>query len=90
MTKKFTFEDLEFKQHPGIPNGVHAVMYFANGHRISVVGGDYTYGDGIDTFEIWRSCDSDVKGYQTKEEITAAMSELQDFAEGVGLNELGF
>ena len=90
MSKKLTFEDLEFKQHPGIPNGVHAVAYFENEHRISVVGGNYTYGDGVDTFEVWRSCDSDVIGYQTKEQITELMSELQDFPKGVGHNDLGF
>ena len=79
-----TFKDLEFKPHPNGQGGVQAIMKFENGHRISVVGGSYgLHGDGKKTFEIWRSCDIDVKGYLTKDEITAEMLELQSLSKDV-------
>ena len=73
-----TFEDLKFKPHPIGKGGVQSIMKFENGHRISVVGGkEGLYGDGVNTFEIWRSCDSDVKRHLTKEEVTQEMIDLQ-------------
>ena len=77
-----TFRDLEFKPHPNnyglYDKGVQAKLNFDNGHWISVIGGAMgMYGDGVNTFEIWRSCDSDVKGYLTPEEVTEEMVELQ-------------
>jgi hypothetical protein len=72
------FNDLEFHPHRNGLGGKQAIMNFDNGHRISVVGGGIgLYGDGITTFEIWRSCDGDVKGHLTKEEVTEEMVELQ-------------
>ena len=72
-----TFDDLVFKNRP-LFGGVQATMEFPNGHKISVVGGvKGLHGDGVDTFEIWRSCDFDIKGYLTKDEITSEMLELQ-------------
>ena len=73
-----TFKDLEFKPHPNGQGGVQAIMKFKNGHRISVVGGSYgLHGDGKKTFEIWRSCDSNVKDFLTEEEVTQEMIDLQ-------------
>lgn len=89
--KKITFEDLEFKPHGMTPGAVHAKMTFENGHKISVVGGGMgLHGDGIETFEIWRSCDGDVQGYLTKEEVTENMIELQELPVGSEHNEFGF
>jgi hypothetical protein len=83
-TKKVkTFDDLEFKPHE-LKGAVHAVMTFPNGHRISVVGGGRgLYGDGVNTFEIWRSCDGDVKGHLTKDDVTDQMLELQSMNKDV-------
>ena len=90
MSNFKTFEDLVFKTRnsPFSPSGVQAIMEFPNGHRISVVGGAHTYGDGVTTFEIWRSCDSDVKGHLTKEEVTQEMIDLQQTT--LPKNEFGF
>ena len=78
-----TFDDLVFKNRP-LFGGVQATMEFPNGHKISVVGGvKGLHGDGVDTFEIWRSCDLDIKGYLTKDEITSEMLELQAMSEDV-------
>lgn len=92
MTKKhFTFEDLRFKQRQSPFGGVQSIMKFDNGHRISVVGGpNGVYGDGINTWEIWRSCDSDVKGWLTKEEVSEQMVSLQELPFGSKHNEFGY
>jgi hypothetical protein len=74
-----------------LTGGKQAIMEFDNGHKISVVGGGVgLYGDGINTFEIWRSCDSDIKGHLTPEEITEEMLELQNLPIGSELNPFGF
>lgn len=89
--KKITFEDLEFKSHGNIEGAVHAKMTFENGHRISIVGGSESlHGDGVNTFEIWRSCDEDIKGYLTKEEVTEQMIELQELPDGSEHNPFGY
>ncbi len=86
-----TFKDLEFNPHPSGLGGIQAVMEFDNGHRISVVGGRQgLYGDGVKTFEIWRSCDGDVKGHLTPEEIDQEMIELQNLPVGSERNPLGY
>jgi hypothetical protein len=85
------FKDLEFKPHPNGFGGKQAVMEFDNGHRISVVGGGIgLYGDGVKTFEIWRSCDDDVKGHLTPEEIDQEMIELQNLPVGSERNTFGY
>jgi hypothetical protein len=48
------------------------------------------YGDGINTWEIWRSCDSDVKGWLTKEEVSEQMVSLQELPFGSKHNEFGY
>lgn len=88
--KKYTFKDLEFGQHRGLPNAVQAIMVFDNGHRISVVGGDGLYGDGVNTFEIWRSIDGDVKGHLTPDEVTDEMIHLQKVSSNTPRNEFGY
>ena len=89
--KKLTFDDLEFKPHGLMSGVIHAKMTFENGHKISVVGGDMgLHGDGINTFEIWRSCDGGVHGYLTKEEVTKKMIELQELPIGSEYNEHGY
>lgn len=89
--KHYVFEDLKFYPHRnGIYGAIQAIMEFDNGHRISVVGGGFgLYGDGFNTFEIWRSCDSDVKAYLTKEEISQEMIELQELGPKTA-NNMGF
>lgn len=92
MEKKiYKFEDLTFNTHPSGLGGIQAIMDFDNGHRISVVGGrNGLYGDGTKTFEIWRSCDSDVKGWLTPDEVTEQMKSLQELPEGSERNQLGY
>ena len=85
-----TFKDLVFYPHRNGLGGIQAIMQFDNNHRISVVGGAHSYGDGITTFEIWRSCDGDVKGYLSKEEVTEEMIDLQKLDARVPRNEYGF
>lgn len=73
----YRFSDLVFKPHR-LPGAVRARLNFPNGHYISVVGGPGLYGDGIDTFEIWRSDQDDVQGYLSKGDVTREMLELQE------------
>lgn len=91
MSNYKTFDDLEFKPHGMIPETKQAIMEFDNGHRISVVGGNmFVHGDGIDTFEIWRSCDDNVIGYLSKDEVTEKMIELQELPKGSEHHPFGF
>jgi len=86
-----TFKDLKFYPHRNGMGGKQAIMQFDNKHRISIVGGGYgLFGDGVTTFEIWRSCDGDVKGWLTAEEVTEEMVELQKLGPNVPRNEFGF
>lgn len=86
-----TFKDLKFYPHRNGLGGKQAIMEFDNGHHISVVGGGIgLYGDGVVTFEIWRSCDQDVQGYLTAEEVTEEMVGLQDLSPNEPRNEYGF
>jgi hypothetical protein len=78
--KLLTFEDLEFKPHKGIPGGIHAIVTFENGYSLSVVGGgdnNMLYGDGVNTFEAWASCDEVPRMYMSKEEVTEYMRSIQ-------------
>lgn len=74
-------------EHPGH----QAVMFFENGYGVSVLLGEDFYSDGINTYEVavikgkaneWELCDDtpvtdDVLGYQTKEQVTEIMKEVQ-------------
>lgn len=89
--KKIIFEDLEFKPHGMVSGAIHSIMTFENGHKISVVGGGFgIHGDGLDTFEIWRSCDDGVEGYLTKQEVTDRMIELQELPFGSAHHPHGY
>jgi hypothetical protein len=78
-----TFDDLVFKKRLHFV-GVQDTMEFPNGHKISVVGGvKGLRGDGVNTFEIWRSCDFDIKGYLSKDEVSSEMLELQAMSKDV-------
>ena len=82
--KLLTFDDLEFKPHKGVPGGVKAILTFSNGYSISVTGGgdnNMLYGDGVNTFEAWASCDETFKPYLTKEEVTEYMKSVQLISE---------
>lgn len=80
VDKLYTFDDLEFKPHKGIPGGIHATMKFENGYSIAVSGGGNNgmlYGDGVNTFEAWASCDDVPKTYITKDQVTEYMKSVQ-------------
>lgn len=82
-----TFDDLIFKFRKGIPI-IQARMDFPNGYGISVISGAWLYCDD-DTFEVAIFKDGhlcydtpitdDVLGYQTQEDITKIMIELQSY-----------
>ena len=74
-----TFEDLKFKSHRVVPNGVQAYLEFDNGHFASVVGGEGLYGDGFDTFELGYPFGDtiDVMGWLNPDEITEEMIKIQ-------------
>lgn len=90
--KIYTFDDLVFNQHPNLgyqPGAVQAVLTLDNNVKVSVVGGDRLYGDGVETFEI-AAFDSlgkfiklglhdDVIGWQSAAEITEIMAKLQQY-----------
>jgi hypothetical protein len=77
--KIFTFEDLQFIAHPGVPNGVKATMTFDNGFAFTVSGdmGNVFHGDGIETFEVWASCDDMSLMNLTKDQVTDYMQTIQ-------------
>jgi hypothetical protein len=80
VDKLLTFEDLEFKPHKGIPGGIHSVITFENGYSLSIVGGgtnNMLYGDGVNTFEAWASCDEYPRTYISKQEVTEYMRSVQ-------------
>ena len=78
--KLLTFDDLEFTPHKGIPGGIQSVVIFKNGYSLSVVGGgiyNMLYGDGVNTFEAWASCDEYPRPFISKEEVTEYMKTVQ-------------
>ena len=67
-----------------IGEATHATMKFPNGWEISVVFGIFAYSNGVDTYEVGtRYCNEegctewDVDGWQTKEQVTEIMRDLQ-------------
>ncbi len=85
---KKTFKDLEFKSHPVSHYFTsRACMNFENGYGISVINGVGAY-CGADTFEVAvlykdelcynTHITDDVISYQTPEQITEIMSQIQD------------
>jgi hypothetical protein len=91
--KFYTFDDLEFKQHPFWRNGFaqQALMFFPNGYGVSVLIGGHAYSDGSAPYELailtgnvkeWEICydtpiTDNVLGYLTPEEVTEYMIEVQ-------------
>jgi hypothetical protein len=87
-----TFQDLKFKTHAVIPGGKMAKLLFPNGYGVSVVAGPHLYGNGTTTFEVAvlkqdsegrdglcydTPVTDDVLGWQTKEEVTKVMEQVQ-------------
>jgi hypothetical protein len=82
------FEELVFKPHPR--GGVHCILEFDNGHAISILGGvpsliDPTefssLGDGVNTFEVWKSYAERPAGYQTREQVVQHVDEASRVCE---------
>lgn len=81
-----TFEDLEFKSREDFGFDSQAIMHFPNGWGLSVINGDFAY-SYPGTYEVAilnnnvidysTEITDDVLGYQTPEEITEIMKELQ-------------
>ena len=87
-----TFKDLEFKQHSVDPTGKHAVIEdFGNGYGISVVSGGMFYTSENKPYEIavlhkdsicyTTPITDDVIGYQTAEQVTEIMKQIQELKE---------
>lgn len=82
-----TFRDLEFEE-PDFLRFVRARLNFPNGYGISVIKGPYAH-SGIGTYEVavlyendlcyTTPITDDVLGYQTPEQITNIMKELQNY-----------
>lgn len=81
------FEELEFKPHPR--GGVHCIMEFPSGHAISILGGVpslidkgfSSLGDGVNTFEVWKSYIERPIGYQTREQVIQHIDEASRICE---------
>jgi len=82
-----TFDDLTFKS-AGFGRLIQAIMMFENGHGISVVQGDHTYGGSIGLYEIAvldkeghlnydTPITNDVIGYLTEPEVSDYMIKIQ-------------
>ena len=86
-----TFDDLVFKQHAVDKTGKHARITFDNGYGISVLSGgehfytaDGTYEVGVlknDFIYYGTPITDDVSGYQTPEQITEIMKEIQSYTQ---------
>ncbi len=82
-----TFDDLEFNPHANNPASVQARLDLGNSISISVVAGEGLYGSvETDLYEVgafqgkeWipLSCADDVIGWQSPEQITELMAQLQ-------------
>ena len=89
--KMKTFNDLEFKEHPGGSMlGVIAREDFTNGYGVTIVKGPYTYGGdkGLYELAVWKGDEihydnpvakGDVVGYLREEDVTDAMHVIQKF-----------
>jgi hypothetical protein len=84
-----TFDDLIFKPHPIGGNHVLAKLDLGNDIEVSVVGGDFLYGDGVTTFEVaafYKTLNkfvpfedgNDVSGWNTNEEVTKIINKLEN------------
>ena len=85
-----TFYHLHFKSRRDFFGGQRAVMFFKNGYGVSVIAGDHAYSDD-NTYELAvlkgnaknseltydTPITSDVLGWQSPEDITNAMAQVQ-------------
>ena len=81
------FKDLEFKEHEGSWFDTHAKVNFENGYGVSVINGESAYCDS-DTYELAvlyndsltynTKITDNVIGYQTAEEVTELMKQVQE------------
>lgn len=89
-----TFNDLQFKNHPGSTTdfnmGIVSRLEFDNGWSVSVVKGQYTYGGDKGLYELAVFKDGeihydnvvangDVVGYLRPEDVTDVMIKIQKF-----------
>lgn len=80
-------KDLDFKQHPVDPTGTQARVDFANGYGVSVVTGDFAYGDGAAPYEVAVFLDGhitydtpitdDVIGHQDEAGVNEILEQIQ-------------
>ena len=84
-----TFDDLVFKPHRVVPDGVQARLDLGNDIEVSVVGGPGLYGDGETTFEVAAFYmtlnkfvpmpDGDnVSGWNTKKQVTKLINYFEN------------
>lgn len=74
-----TFDQLKFNSHPALSGAKQCKFQLPTGYTVSIVAGNYLYGDGINTFEVAvfdpdgefvrLSNDDDVLPYQTKDQV---------------------
>lgn len=85
----YKFEDLSFESNPF--GGIRARMFFDNGFGVSVVKSEHSYGGNEGLYEMAvlgpdghinydTPITSDVLGYLSPEEVSKAMSDVQDLA----------
>lgn len=83
-----TFKDLKFKNHPtGFPDSGHAILNFDNGYGVSVIYGSMFYSSGKGSYELAvlykgeltynTHITNDVIGYQSGEQVTKIMEQVQ-------------
>lgn len=87
MSAKFTFADLDFKPHPGMPGSVQARADFGNGYGASVIRGPYSYGGDQGLYELavmraGRLCydtpiTDDVEGHLTPDDVTGLLAKIE-------------
>jgi len=92
-----TFHDLEFNPH-SIGNGLHAKMNFDNGYGVSVIKHTYSYGYEKNLWKVailykGKLCydthiTDDVLGWQTEDDVTNVMKQVQELSSNEMVNEL--
>lgn len=70
-----------------LPGRWQWLFNFSNGYGVSVIGGKWVYGDGIDTFEValvkkGKICHNDVYEYLTEQEVEDLLNKVQRYKDG--------